>query len=60
MPRTTNDPRNKRLLMRLTETEEKNLRKSAEVLGTTKTEIVLWGLRLAEAEIAKGQAPAQK
>lgn len=60
MARTTTDPRNRRLLMRLTETEERNLRRSAEALHTTKTEIVLWGLRLVEAEIAKGQAPCKK
>ena len=59
MPRTTTDPKIIQAKIKLTVSESESLRKCAEVLGTTKTAILLSGLHQAEAEVRKreGQAP---
>ena len=59
MPRTTTDPRTEYIRVRVTKSVAESLRKSAEALRTTKTAIVVRGVGLVEAEIAKGQAPSK-
>ena len=60
MPRTTTDLKSKQYRIRLSPSEVERLRKSAEALNIKMSEVLLRGLCLVEAEIAKGQAPAQK
>ena len=44
MGRPTNNPRNKRLEIRLNEEEDKKLKECSEKLGLTKTDVLMKGL----------------
>ncbi|MBR1580093.1 MAG: hypothetical protein IJ668_06310 [Selenomonadaceae bacterium] len=54
------DPRHSNFTVRMTASEAMSLRKCAEALQLTKTEILMRGLRLAEAEVQKRQAAVEK
>lgn len=61
MPRTTADPKSIVVRSRVTVSEAQRLRKSAEALNTTMSDVLLRGLALVEAEIEqqKRQAAVQ-
>ena len=56
MPRTTVDPKTEVFQIRLTVGEAQSLRKSAEALSLTKSEILKRGLRWAEAQVTEKAA----
>lgn len=62
MPRTTADPKSIVVRSRVTVSEAQRLRKSAEALNTTMSDVLLRGLALVEAEIEqqKRQAAVEK
>ena len=62
MGRPTDDPKVVQRRLRLTVGEDQRLRKSAEALNTTMSDVLLRGLALVEAEIEKQkrQAPVEK
>lgn len=49
----TDNPRNVRLEIRLTQSENELLTKCAEILKTTKTDIIIKGINLVAAEMPK-------
>lgn len=58
MPRTTADPKSIVVRSRVTVSEAQRLRKSAEALNTTMSDVLLRGLALVEAEIEKQKRQA--
>lgn len=51
----TDNPRNVRLEIRLTQSENKKLTDCAEKLNTTKTDVIVKGIGLVSEEIKKGK-----
>lgn len=51
--RLTDNPRNVRLEVRLTQGESKMLTETAEQMGTTKTEVIVKGIEAVKAELDK-------